>query len=70
MEFSLTGVCICDGEIIQKIKESWAKYAPIILQVGEHADPISTNKVTQHYQVYVFYVLGPVWINDWVSEAC
>ena len=36
MEFAL----MCDDDIIPKIKESCEKYAPIILQVGEHDDPI------------------------------
>ena len=43
MEFSL----MFDEDIIQKIKESWAKHVPIILQVGEHREPTAVNELTE-----------------------
>ena len=43
MEFSL----MFDEDIIQKIKESWAKYVPIILQVGEYGEPTAVSELTE-----------------------
>ena len=54
MEFSL----MCGEDIIQKIKESWAKYVTIILQVGEHGKPTAVSELTEEASYKALVTIG------------